>query len=110
MKAGAVFAARREVQIIDHPDSDIQSPTQVKVRVLDVGGYGTDREITSFQYGTPPAASDSLIIGRRDLGIFMPNGPDSVRALIPARFPIDQATQPLSPGAGGMKNVVVVGS
>jgi threonine dehydrogenase-like Zn-dependent dehydrogenase len=72
MKAVAVFPARRGVhlgvQLIDHPEPNIQSPTQVKVRVLDVGVCGTDREIISFQYGTPPDGSDYLIIGHESLG------------------------------------------
>jgi glucose 1-dehydrogenase len=67
MKAVAVFPARREVQVIDQPEPKVQSPTQIKVRVLDVGVCGTDREITSFQYGTPPDGSDYLIIGHESL-------------------------------------------
>jgi threonine dehydrogenase-like Zn-dependent dehydrogenase len=67
MKAVAVFPARRQVQLIDHPEPSIQSPAQVKVRVLDVGVCGTDREITSFQYGIPPDGSDYLIIGHESL-------------------------------------------
>ena len=67
MKAVAVFPASREVQLIDQPEPDIQSPAQVKVRVLDVGVCGTDREIISFQYGTPPDGSDYLIIGHESL-------------------------------------------
>ena len=68
MKAVAVFPARRAVQLVDHPEPDIESPTQVKVRMLDVGVCGTDREITTFQYGTPPNGSDYLIIGHESLG------------------------------------------
>jgi len=67
MKAVAVFPGRREVQLINHAEPNIQSATQVKVRVLDVGVCGTDREIVSFQYGTPPEGSDHLIIGHESL-------------------------------------------
>ena len=67
MKAVAVFPARREVQLIEHPEPGIQSPTQIKMRVLDVGVCGTDREISSFQYGTPPDGSDYLVIGHESL-------------------------------------------
>jgi hypothetical protein len=31
-----------------------------------------------------------------------------VRSLITARFPIEEATKPLEPGAGGIKNVITV--
>jgi threonine dehydrogenase-like Zn-dependent dehydrogenase len=74
MKAVAVFPARRQVQLIDHPEPSIQSATQVKVRMLDVGVCGTDREIISFQYGIPPGGSDYLIIGHESLGQVIETG------------------------------------
>ena len=43
-------------------------PDHVKVRVLDVGICGTDKEICSFEYGTPPEGSDYLVIGHEALG------------------------------------------
>jgi len=36
--------------------------------MLDVGICGTDKEIVSFQYGTPPDGSDYLVIGHESLG------------------------------------------
>jgi threonine dehydrogenase-like Zn-dependent dehydrogenase len=80
MKAVAVFSARREVQLIEHQEPGIQSPTQIKVRVLDVGVCGTDREITSFQYGTPPDGSDYLIIGHESLNQVIECGETVTRA------------------------------
>jgi len=72
MRAVAVFPARREVSVIDHPEPFISSDTEaskthVKMRVLDVGVCGTDREIISFEYGTPPEGFDYLIIGHESL-------------------------------------------
>jgi glucose 1-dehydrogenase len=67
MKAVAVFPAERQVRVVDHPEPTITSPTQAKMRVLDVGVCGTDREIVSFQYGTPPEGFDYLIIGHESL-------------------------------------------
>ena len=74
MKAVAVFPGKREVQLIDHPEPAIESPTQVKVKVLEVGVCGTDREITSFQYGTPPAGSNYLILGHESLSQVVETG------------------------------------
>ena len=74
MKAVAVFPANRAVQVIDHPEPNIQAPDQIKVRLLDVGVCGTDREIISFQYGTPPEGSDYLIIGHESLGQVVETG------------------------------------
>src|ERR1700692_268422 len=82
MKAVAVFPARREVQLIDQPEPNIQSPTQVKVRVLDVGVCGTDREIISFQYGTPPDGSDYLIIGHESLSQVVDTGEKAAKAKV----------------------------
>jgi threonine dehydrogenase-like Zn-dependent dehydrogenase len=53
----------------------------------------------------PPQSFQAAI---RDLGTFVEKWPAAVRSLITARFPIGQATQPLLPGAGGIKNVIAV--
>jgi threonine dehydrogenase-like Zn-dependent dehydrogenase len=68
MKALAVFPSSREVRLIDTPEPSIAGPTDVKLRILEAGVCGTDREITSFQYGTPPADSPHLVIGHEALG------------------------------------------
>ena len=68
MKALAVFPSSREVRLIDQPEPVIAGPTEVKLRILEAGICGTDREITSFHYGTPPADSPHLVIGHEALG------------------------------------------
>lgn len=68
MKAVAVFPADRRFNVIDHPEPAIASPTDVKLRMLDVGICGTDKEIVSCEYGTPPEGSPYLIIGHEALG------------------------------------------
>jgi threonine dehydrogenase-like Zn-dependent dehydrogenase len=68
MKALAVFPSSREVRLIDTPEPAIAGPTEVKLRILEAGICGTDREITSFRYGTPPAGSPHLVIGHEALG------------------------------------------
>lgn len=75
MRAVAVYPAKREVRVIDHPEPKLVSPTQAKMRVLDVGVCGTDRDIVSFQYGTPPEGSDYLIIGHESLSEVVDVGP-----------------------------------
>jgi threonine dehydrogenase-like Zn-dependent dehydrogenase len=63
MRAVAVFPRERQVRVVDHPEPKIDSPTQAKIRMLNVGICGTDKEIVDFQYGTPPDGSDYLVIG-----------------------------------------------
>ncbi len=75
MRAVAVFPQKREVHVIDHPEPQLASPTQAKMRVLDVGVCGTDREIISFQYGTPPEGSEYLILGHESLSEVVDAGP-----------------------------------
>ncbi|MBZ5609922.1 MAG: glucose 1-dehydrogenase [Acidobacteriia bacterium] len=67
MKAVAVFPSRREIRVVDHPEPKLTSPTEARMRVLEVGVCGTDREIAGFQYGTPPDGSDYLVIGHESL-------------------------------------------
>jgi threonine dehydrogenase-like Zn-dependent dehydrogenase len=55
------------VKVIDHRDPRISHPDQVKLRILDVGICGTDKEICNFEYGTPPPGDDYLVIGHEAL-------------------------------------------
>lgn len=68
MKAIAVFPGTREVKLIDHPEPSIVAATQVKVRTLDVGVCGTDKEICGFHYGFPPEGEPHLVIGHEAVG------------------------------------------
>ena len=68
MRAIGVRPAKKEVAIIDHDHPEITADTQVKVRSLDVGICGTDREICTFVYGAPPEGADYLVLGHESLG------------------------------------------
>ncbi len=68
MKAIAVVPQQKRVELREVEPPRIASPTDVKLRILDVGVCGTDREIASFHYGTPPPGSDHLVIGHESLG------------------------------------------
>jgi glucose 1-dehydrogenase len=69
MKAVAVFPGEKTYRTIsNHPEPSITAPSQVKIRMLDVGICGTDKEIIAFEYGTPPEGSDYLILGHESLG------------------------------------------
>ena len=68
MRAVGVVPGKREVRLLEHDTPELSSATQVKVRVLDVGICGTDREICTFVYGRPPAGSEYLVLGHESLG------------------------------------------
>jgi threonine dehydrogenase-like Zn-dependent dehydrogenase len=75
MRALAVFPHAHEVKLIQVEEPQIVRPSDVKVRILDVGICGTDKEICSFQYGTAPEGSDYLILGHESLGEVVEIGP-----------------------------------
>jgi threonine dehydrogenase-like Zn-dependent dehydrogenase len=66
------------VALLQHALPRITSPTEVKIRTIEVGICGTDREICSFAYGTPPGDSDYLVLGHEALGEVVEVG-DGVR-------------------------------
>jgi threonine dehydrogenase-like Zn-dependent dehydrogenase len=79
MKAVAVFPGARRISVIDHPEPSLNSPTEVKLRMLDVGICGTDKEIVSFEFGTPPPGSDYLVIGHESVGEVVETGAKGTR-------------------------------
>ncbi len=68
MRAVAAFPAERKLRLVDHPSPAIERDTEVRIRILDVGVCGTDREIARFDYGTPPSGSPYLVLGHESLG------------------------------------------
>jgi threonine dehydrogenase-like Zn-dependent dehydrogenase len=79
MKAIAVTPRKRTVEIINQAEPQIFSPTDVKLRMLEAGVCGTDREICAFEYGTPPAGCEQLVIGHESLGEVIETGPKVTR-------------------------------
>ena len=82
MKAIAVTPRKRTVEIINQAEPQIFSPTDVKLRMLEAGVCGTDREICAFEYGTPPAGSEQLVIGHESLGEVIEVGPKVTRVKV----------------------------
>jgi threonine dehydrogenase-like Zn-dependent dehydrogenase len=74
MKAVAVFPEAREIKIVEHEEPRLSSPTEVKLRVLEVGICGTDKEICAFDYGTPPKGSPYLLLGHESLSEVVETG------------------------------------
>ena len=68
MRAVGVVPGEREVRLIEHRTPKIAGANQVKIRSLEVGVCGTDREICTFVYGSPPDGFDYLVLGHESLG------------------------------------------
>ena len=68
MKAVAVTPSQKEVGIIEHPSPALHQDDEVRVRTIDAGICGTDREICTFVYGDPPSGSEHLVLGHEAMG------------------------------------------
>jgi glucose 1-dehydrogenase len=69
MKAITVDPGLKSITLRDVPEPPARlTDGQVRVRILDVGVCGTDREICCFDYGEPPPGSEHLVIGHESLG------------------------------------------
>ena len=79
MKAVAIFPGTREVKLVDAVEPRLATPTDVRLRILDVGICGTDKELCAFKYGTPPAGSDHLVIGHESLAEVIEVGAGATR-------------------------------
>lgn len=79
MKAVAVFPDAKEFKLIEHDEPNISAPNEVKLRVLEVGVCGTDKEICAFDYGTPPADSPYLLLGHESFAEVIEMGDDVSR-------------------------------
>lgn len=99
MKAAAVFPNTKTLGVVpDFPEPQITSPTGVKLRILQVGVCGTDREIASFVYGTPPEGYDYLVLGHEAFGEVVEVG-QAVTDFKPGDLAIPMVRRPcLAPG------------
>jgi threonine dehydrogenase-like Zn-dependent dehydrogenase len=93
MKAVAVFPRTREVNLIEQEEPRLTRDTQVKLRILEVGICGTDKEICSFAYGTPPEGSEYLILGHEALGEVVEVG-SAVRDFAPGDLAVPMVRRP----------------
>ena len=82
MRAVAVMPPSRQLSLIDQPEPEICQPTDVKLRMLEAGVCGTDREICAFEYGTPPPGSAYLVIGHESLGEVVSIGAEVTRVKV----------------------------
>jgi glucose 1-dehydrogenase len=55
MKSIAVFPKEKKLGWIELPEPGHPGPFEAKLKILEVGICGTDREIAAFEYGLPSA-------------------------------------------------------
>lgn len=94
MKAVAVFPGEKTVKVIDDaPEPVLERPSDVKIKILEVGLCGTDRDIAQFSYGTPPPGSNRLIVGHESFGKVVETGP-AVKDLKPGDYVVTMVRRP----------------
>ena len=75
MKAITLIPGTTHVQLVDCEEPQIAHPDEVKLKVLEVGICGTDREEVSGGRADAPAGKKELIIGHEMLGEVVGVGP-----------------------------------
>lgn len=68
MKAIAIIPGTTDLTIVDRPEPKIEFPDEVKIRVLQVGICGTDREEAAGGRAEAPPSSKELVIGHEMIG------------------------------------------
>lgn len=74
MNAIAIVPGTRALHRIDRPEPEITGPDQVKLRVLQVGICGTDREEASGARAEAPEGAEELVIGHEMIGTVVETG------------------------------------
>jgi threonine dehydrogenase-like Zn-dependent dehydrogenase len=74
MRAVGVFPETREVRLVEQAEPAIASPHEVKLRMLEVGVCGTDRDLCAFRFGTPPPGSDYFVLGHESFAEVVETG------------------------------------
>ena len=83
------------MNLIDVDEPHIQTDREVKLRILEVGVCGTDREICHFVYGTPPPGLDYFILGHESLAEVVDAG-SAVTDLSPGDLVVCMVRHPCS--------------
>lgn len=93
MKAITIDPIARTLALRDVADPVLSSRTQARLRMLEVGVCGTDKEICAFSYGTPPEGSAYLILGHESLAEVVQVG-DGVTLLAPGDLVVTMVRRP----------------
>lgn len=93
MRVVAAHPDDESIHVIDYQRPDLDRPTAVVLRMLDVGVCGTDAEICAFDYGEPPPGEDFLIPGHESLGIVVETGA-GVTGLAPGDLVVPSVRRP----------------
>jgi threonine dehydrogenase-like Zn-dependent dehydrogenase len=87
VKAIALTPGTDRLRLVDRPEPTITAPDEVKVRVLQVGICGTDREEAAGGRAEAPPGESELVIGHEMLGQVVAVG-SAVSAVAPGDYAV----------------------
>ena len=87
MKAIVLVPGTANLRLVDYPEPSITVPDEVKLKVLQVGVCGTDREEASGGRADAPPGKTELVIGHEMLGQVVAVG-SAVRAVQPGDYAV----------------------
>lgn len=87
MKAIAIQPGKNETQLLEVDEPVIKDPCDVKVKILQVGICGTDREEAIGGRADAPPGADVLIIGHEMFGLVVETG-DEVTTVRPGDYAV----------------------
>lgn len=96
MRAVVLDYASRELALRQMPEPELHSPSEVLLRIHEVGVCGTDRELALFRLGFPPPGQQRLVIGHEALGQVVAVGP-AVTRLRPGDWVVPMVRRPCRP-------------
>ena len=76
MKAISIIPRSTQVSLVDIEEPDVNAPDEVKLKVIQVGICGTDREEVSGGRADAPPGKDRLVIGHEMFGQVVATGKD----------------------------------
>jgi kynurenine formamidase/threonine dehydrogenase-like Zn-dependent dehydrogenase len=80
MRAVVVVPQEKSVRLVERSAPPRPRASEVLLRTIEVGICGTDREICSFEYGTPPPGATELVLGHEALAEVVEAGPEATWA------------------------------
>lgn len=95
LAAGLDFEARRLAEF-GLPDPGEPGPSETRLRVAEVGVCATDRELSHFRFGVPPAGESRLALGHEALAQVEAIGA-KVTGVVPGDWVVPMIRRPCSP-------------
>jgi threonine dehydrogenase-like Zn-dependent dehydrogenase len=93
MKAIAIIPGKGAVHLADFEEPQVKEPNEVKLKVIEVGICGTDREEVAGGRADAPAGEKELIIGHEMLGKVVETG-SSVRTVKKGDYAVFMVRRP----------------